>query len=84
MKNSRLHLPGFRLPTLRRKPHYLPQKLTDNSHWLMGLFYYITDDPSVTIENRFGFGYSFNYDNRKAQLTTVTVLALLVGGMRTS
>ena len=53
--------------------------MADNSHWLMGLFYYNTDDPSMMIENRFGFGYSFNYGNRKAQLISATVLALLAG-----
>jgi len=57
----------------------LTGSLADNRHWLVGLFYYNTDDPSVMIENRFGFGYSFNYGNRKAQLITGTVLALLVG-----
>ena len=29
MKNSSLYLPGFHLPTLRRKPRSLPQKLAD-------------------------------------------------------
>jgi len=57
----------------------LTGSLADNSHWLMGLFYYNADDPSMMIENRFGFGYSFNYGNRKAQLIALTVLALLVG-----
>jgi len=57
----------------------LTGSLADNSHWLMGLFYYNADDPSMMIENRFGFGYSFNYGNRKAQLIVLTVLALLVG-----
>lgn len=57
----------------------LTGSLADNSHWLMGLFYYNADDPSMMIEMRFGFGYSFNYGNRKAQLIVVTVLALLVG-----
>ena len=57
----------------------LTGSLADNSHWLMGLFYYNAEDPSMMIENRFGFGYSFNYGNRKAQLIVVTFLALLVG-----
>jgi uncharacterized membrane protein len=57
----------------------LTGSLADNSHWLMGLFYYNADDPSMMIENRFGFGYSFNYGTRKAQLIVLTVLALLVG-----
>ena len=57
----------------------LTGSLADNSHWLMGLFYYNADDPSMMIEKRFGFGYSFNYGNRKAQLITVTFLVLLVG-----
>ena len=57
----------------------LTGSLADNSHWLMGLFYYNADDPSMMIENRFGFGYSFNYGNRKAQLIVLTVLVLLVG-----
>ena len=57
----------------------LTGSLADNSHWLMGLFYYNTDDPSMMIEKRFGVGYSFNYGNRKAQLMLLTVLALWVG-----
>ena len=57
----------------------LTGSLADNSHWLMGLFYYNADDPSMMIENRFGFGYSFNYGNRTAQMIVVTVVALLVG-----
>ena len=57
----------------------LTGSLADNSHWLMGLFYYNTADPSMMIEKRFGFGYSFNYGNRKAQLIVFTVLALLAG-----
>ncbi len=57
----------------------LTGSLADNSHWLMGLFYYNTDDPSMMIEKRFGFGYSFNYGNRKAQWLVMTVLVLLIG-----
>ena len=57
----------------------LTGSLADNRHWLMGLFYYNADDPSMMIEMRFGFGYSFNYGNRKAQLVVVTFLALLAG-----
>jgi uncharacterized membrane protein len=57
----------------------LTGSLADNKHWLMGLFYYNTDDPSMMIEKRFGIGFSFNYGNRKAQLIVVTFLALLVG-----
>jgi len=57
----------------------LTGSLADNSHWLMGMFYYNADDPSMMIEKRFGFGYSFNYGNRKAQLLVGTVLALLAG-----
>jgi uncharacterized membrane protein len=57
----------------------LTGSLADNSHWLMGLFYYNADDPSMMIEKRFGVGFSFNYGNRKAQLIVLTVLALLVG-----
>jgi uncharacterized membrane protein len=43
------------------------------------LFYYNTDDLSMGIETRFGFGYSFNYGKRKARLIVGTVLALLFG-----
>jgi uncharacterized membrane protein len=57
----------------------LTGSLADNRRWLMGLFYYNAGDPSMMIENRFGFGYSFNYGNRKAQLLVATVLALLAG-----
>jgi uncharacterized membrane protein len=57
----------------------LTGSLADNSHWLLGLFYYNTNDPSMMIENRFGVGYSFNYGNRTAQLIVATLLALLAG-----
>ncbi|MCP4047879.1 MAG: hypothetical protein GY732_18045 [Gammaproteobacteria bacterium] len=57
----------------------LTGSLADNSHWVMGLFYYNADDSTMMIEKRFGVGFSFNYGNRKAQLLVVTVLVLLAG-----
>ncbi len=52
--------------------------LADNAHWLLGLFYVNKDDPSIMVEKRFGFGYSFNYGNRNAVLITVTFLTLFL------
>jgi|TARA_B100000959_G_scaffold63045_1_gene66428 DNA-binding transcriptional regulator YhcF (GntR family) len=29
-------------------------------HWMLGLFYFYRDDPSLMIETRFDVGYTFN------------------------
>jgi uncharacterized membrane protein len=52
--------------------------LADNTHWVWGLFYVNSDDPSMMVEKRFGMGYSFNYGNRNALAITVTELTLLL------
>jgi uncharacterized membrane protein len=57
----------------------LTGSLADNAHWVWGLFYFNRDDPSMMIEKRFGFGFSFNYGNRNALLIVVTFLALITG-----
>ncbi len=57
----------------------LTGSLANNEHWLLGLFYFDRDDPSMMIEKRFGFGYGINYGNRNAVLIVVTFLALLAG-----
>ncbi len=56
----------------------LTGSLTDNEHWLLGLFYFDKSDPSLVAEKRFGFGYSLNYANHWAVIFTVTQLTLLI------
>lgn len=53
--------------------------LTDNDHWLWGLFYFNRDDASIMVEKRFGVGYTLNYAKSSAILFTVTYLVLTIG-----
>ncbi len=57
----------------------LTNGLADNSHWVWGLFYVDRDDPSIMVEKRFGFGYTFNYGNRSAILIVGTFLVVSLG-----
>ena len=50
--------------------------LADNARWVWGLFYVDRSDPSVMVEKRFGFGYTFNYGNRNAVWIVVAFLVL--------
>lgn len=63
----------------------LTNGLADNTHWVWGLFYVDRDDPSILVEKRFGFGYTFNYGNRAAVTIVVgfamLCLALLAAGI---
>jgi hypothetical protein len=56
----------------------LTDGLADNVHWVWGLFYVDRDDPSIMVEKRFGFGYTFNYGNRTAILIVATFLVLIL------
>jgi len=57
----------------------LTGSLADNERWLLGLFYFDRDDPSMMVEKRFGFGYTLNYAKPGAIVFTVTYLALTIG-----
>lgn len=54
----------------------LTNGLADNARWVWGLFYVDREDPSIMVETRFGFGYTFNYGNRTAVLIVATFLVL--------
>ena len=53
--------------------------LADNSHWVWGLFFVDREDPSIMVEKRFGFGYTFNYGNPLAVMVVAIFLALMLG-----
>jgi uncharacterized membrane protein len=53
--------------------------LADNAHWVWGIFYVDKDDPSLTVESRFGIGYTFNFGNRNALLLMGTYAVLSLG-----
>jgi uncharacterized membrane protein len=57
----------------------LTNGIADNTRWLLGLFYVDKDDPSVMVEKRFGFGYSFNYGNPVARVIVGGFVALSLG-----
>jgi uncharacterized membrane protein len=63
----------------------LTDGLADNAHWIWGLFFVDRDDPSILVEKRFGFGYTFNYGNPTAILIVAGFVllsfALLVVGL---
>ena len=54
--------------------------LADDRHWYLGLIYVNREDPSITIERRFGIGYTINLGNWKAValLAGLLVLALCI------
>ena len=54
----------------------LTNGLADNAHWVLGLFFVDSDDPSIMVEKRFGLGYALNYGNWRAVLFVATFLAL--------
>jgi len=54
----------------------LTNGLADNSHWVLGLFFVDSDDPSIMVEKRFGLGYALNYGNWRAILFVATFLVL--------
>jgi uncharacterized membrane protein len=57
----------------------LTNGLADNTYWVGGIFYVNKDDPSIAVEKRFGFGYTFNYGNWKAILLVVVYPVLAFG-----
>ena len=54
----------------------LTNGLADNTHWVLGLFFVDSDDPSIMVEKRFGIGYALNYGNWRAILFVATFLVL--------
>ncbi len=57
----------------------LTGSLTDNRHWVLGLFYVDKDDPSMMVEKRFGIGYTLNWGNRNALLLLTMLLSMTLG-----
>lgn len=50
--------------------------LADNAHWVGGVIYFNRDDPSLMVENRFGWGYTMNWGKR-----TTVAFAVVLGGL---
>jgi len=57
----------------------LTNGLADNARWVLGLFYVNREDPSLFIENRFGFGYTVNLGNPKAVALFLAFILLVLG-----
>ena len=57
----------------------LTNGLADNTHWVLGLFFVDSDDPSIMVEKRFGLGYALNYGNWRAVLFVATFIMLSLG-----
>jgi uncharacterized membrane protein len=49
---------------------------TEDGNWLLGVFYFNRDDPSVLIEKRFGIGYTLNFARPISWVIIIAVLLL--------
>lgn len=56
----------------------LTDGLADNRNWVLGMFYYNRDDPSIFVERRFGFGYTINFGNWKAVAFFAAFIGLIL------
>ncbi|MBP7148144.1 MAG: DUF1648 domain-containing protein [Acidobacteria bacterium] len=56
----------------------LTDGLADNRRWLLGMFYFDREDPSIFVENRFGLGYTMNFGNWRAWLTIGAFMAVML------
>ncbi len=53
---------------------------TDDSHWVLGLFYYDKGNPSIFVEKRIGLGFTVNLAHPLSWIALL-VLLLLIGGI---
>ena len=67
--------PGWRAPPASAAD----QRPRRQRHWVLGLFYVNREDPSLFIENRFGFGYTVNFGNPKAVALFLAFILLVLG-----
>ncbi|MGP6158924.1 MAG: DUF5808 domain-containing protein [Vulcanimicrobiaceae bacterium] len=49
---------------------------TQDRNWILGVFYFNRDDPSVFIQHRFGIGYTLNMARPTSRL--IVLVALLI------
>ncbi|WP_172368906.1 DUF1648 domain-containing protein [Sporosarcina jiandibaonis] len=51
----------------------------DDQHWIVGIFYFNKNDPSIFVEKRFGVGWTINYGNPTGYfIMFVPILLLLI------
>lgn len=53
----------------------------DDSNWILGLFYYNRNDPSIFVEKRFGMGYTINFGNSIGKIIIIAIILLIVGSL---
>lgn len=53
----------------------------DDGKWVLGIFYYNKDDPSIFVEKRFGMGYTMNIGNPIGLIIIIAILILIVGSL---
>jgi uncharacterized membrane protein len=58
--------------------HPLTDGLADNRYWILGMFYFNKEDPSLFVERRFGLGYTINFGNPKAAGLAVGFIGLII------
>jgi uncharacterized membrane protein len=51
---------------------------SDDSRWILGLFYYNPDDPAYIIEDRFGSNLGFNFSRLPVKIGVVIGLVGLI------
>jgi uncharacterized membrane protein len=53
-----------------------PVDRTDDRYWFAGVIYHNRDDPSVIVERRYGFGWTFNVANWRSWALLIAILAI--------
>jgi uncharacterized membrane protein len=57
-----------------KDPHR-PAEITPDECWYLGGIYYNPQDPTVFVQKRFGFGYTFNFGSRWSWILMAVVVA---------
>ncbi|HYW48734.1 MAG TPA: DUF5808 domain-containing protein [Bryobacteraceae bacterium] len=52
-----------------------PAEVTPDECWYLGGIYYNPQDPTVFVQKRFGFGYTFNFGSRWSWILTAVLVA---------
>lgn len=50
----------------------------DDDKWIWGMFYYNKNDPAWMVEKRVGIGYTINFANKKASISLVLFILLII------
>jgi uncharacterized membrane protein len=53
-------------------------KANDDKYWILGMFYFNSDDSACIIENRFGTNLGFNYARLPVKICVAVVLLGLI------